>query len=128
MSGRGCLAVVLAGAALLAAAGCGTDESAASRHKAEQLVAATHAAGVGANVTVDTAEALYGTSAPAVCKLFNGSGDALNLIASPGGGHYKVFTTHAVAYGRAVVEVYCPQHLAEFNKVVGELEVDKATR
>ena len=94
-------------------AGCGSDESDSSEQAlAEQLVAATQAAGVAPRLTVDTAKSLYGTDAEAVCKAFDGelSTSAKNqLLGRFGLSRRKTITDHAVTYGGLVVDTYCPE-------------------
>jgi hypothetical protein len=119
---------ILVLAVVLIVSGCGYNHSPLARERAQELVTAAKDAGVGANVTVPTAEALYGTAAPSVCKLFRGSGTGLNLLLNPGGGHYKVITSRAREYGRVVVQVYCPQRLAEYDRVTRGLRINRSTR
>lgn len=114
-------------AVALLVGGCGYDHSAEAQRKAQQLTSAAHAAGVGDNVTVRTAEALYGKSARAVCKLFRGSGTELKLPLNPGLRGFKVVTSKEVRYGRLVVQVYCPQRLDAYNRVVAGLHVSRST-
>jgi hypothetical protein len=121
-------AAVVALAVALVIGGCGYNHGPLARQKAQELVSAAKAAGVGANVTVTTAEALYGTSAPAVCQLFHGSGTGLNLLANPGVRSYTVITSHARDYTRLVVKVYCPHRLSEYDRVAHGLRVDRSTR
>jgi len=122
------LPVVLALAAIsIGVAGCGADTSSLSQQRAEQLVSEAHAAGVGQNVTVENAEALYGTSAAAVCDVFNGSGDELNLPGNPAGRYRKAITTDAVEYTRLVVKVYCPERLPRFEALVHKLGTTRSS-
>ena len=102
--------VVAAALALaLAAAGCGSTNAAAGnaeQQKAEQLVSATHAAGVAPNLTVDVAKALYGRDAPTVCKVFRDgltTAERNDLLGNPSGRRSKTITSDAVdlrAHGR----------------------------
>lgn len=114
--------VVLAGIS----AGCGSDESEASEQAlAEQLVAATRAAGVAPRLTVDAAESLYGTDAAAVCKAFDGelSTSAKNqLLGRFGLSRRKTITDHAVTYGGLVVDTYCPQFRDRYDEVVADID------
>ena len=111
-------------ASLLAA--CGSDEAGSSEEAlAQQLVDATTAAGVAPRLTVDVAEALYGTDAPAVCDAFDGglSTSAKNiLLGNPGHGRRKTITDDAIQYGRLVVQTYCPQFEPEYDAVVADLD------
>ncbi len=99
-------------------AGCGSDESDASEQAlAEKLVAATQAAGVAPNLTVDAAESLYGSDARAVCKAFDGdlSTSAKNqLLGRFGLSRRKTITDQAVTYG-GLVDRYV------LSRVPGEL-------
>lgn len=108
-------------------AGCGSDEAegASEQAMAEQLVAATRAAGVAPRLTVQTAEALYGADAPAVCEAFDGelSTSAENLVFGRLGlSRRKTITDDAVTYGRLVVETYCPDQLADFDRAARDLD------
>jgi len=116
--------LVLAGIA----SGCGADRGPLAEQRAEELVAAAEAAGVAANVTVENAEALYGTSATEVCDVFAGSGDEPNLPGNPAGRHWQVFTTETVEYTRLVIKTYCPDRLEKFEDVVDELEIAGGSR
>jgi len=120
--------LALALLAALAIGGCGADTSPLAKHRAEELVAATEAAGVAQNLTVENAEALYGRSADSVCEVFNGSDDELNLPGNPAGNHYRVFTEEAVEYTRLVVKTYCPDRLDNFEDAVDELEIAGSSR
>ncbi len=105
---------------------CGSDEAGSSEEAlAQQLVDATAAAGVAPRLTVDVAEALYGTDAPAVCDAFDGglSTTAKNiLLGNPGHGRRKTITDDAIEYGRLVVQTYCPQFGADYDAVVADLD------
>ncbi len=121
------MAVVVAIVALAGvSAGCGSDESEADEQaKAEQLVAATQAAGVAPRLTVDVAESLYGTDAEAVCKAVDGdlSTSAKNqLLGRFGLSRRKTITDHAVTYGGLVVDTYCPEFRAQYDELVADLD------
>ena len=106
-------------------------EKATAQAKAEQLVSAARKSGVAPRLDVDTAKALYGADAPAVCKAFRGglsSAESLVLLGNPSGRRSKTITTNAVEYGRLVIKTYCPDHLSEYDKVVKELDPIKTTR
>lgn len=119
---RRSIAAIVVAAALIN--GCGSDDDAASRAKAEQLVDAVHAAGLAPRLDVDTAEALYGDDAPAVCDAFDGelSTSALNTLLGNLAQRRKSITDHAVGYGRIVVETYCPENVDQFDDVVADVE------
>ena len=89
-------------ALLLLVAGCSDDSDDASEQAlAEQLVDAAHAAGVAPRLTVDVAESLYGTDAPAVCDAFDGglsTAERTLILGNPGHGRRKTITDDAVTY------------------------------
>ena len=121
------MAVILVIVALAGVnAGCGSDESEADEQaKAEQLVAATQAAGVAPRLTVDVAESLYGTDAEAVCKAFDEelSTSATNqLLGRFGLSRRKTITDQAVTYGGLVVDTYCPEFRGNYDAVVADLD------
>ena len=111
-------------AATLILAGCGSTsdaDQATETEKAEQLVAATQAAGVAPHLTTDLAEALYGTDASTVCDVFESgltTAERNDLLGNPSGRRSKTITTNAVEYGRIVVQTYCPDELANYDEVV----------
>ena len=112
---------------LLLGGGCGrsTADDAEARRKATQLVAATESAGVAPNLTVEVATSLYGTSAPTVCKVFDGgltTAERNDLWGNPTGRRAKTITTNAVTYGRLVVQTYCPDELSSFDDAVTTLD------
>lgn len=115
-------------AVAVVAVGCGStsaSEEADEQRKAEQLVAATQAAGVAPHFTVDLAASLYGTDAPTVCDVFAdglATAERNDLWGNPTGRRAKVITTDAVTYGRLVVEVYCPDELPHFDAAVASLD------
>lgn len=118
--------LVIAGAMLVASCSSTSDADAATeQQKAESLVQATQAAGVAPRLTVDIAESLYGTSAPAVCDVFDGglsTSESLILLGNPANGRRKTITTNAVTYAQLVVETYCPDELGDFNDAVAGLD------
>ena len=107
-------------------AGCGSDETDSSEQAlAEQLVAATKAAGVAPRLTVDTAKSLYGTDAEAVCKAFDEdlSTSAKNqLLGRFGLSRRKTITDQAVTYGGLVIDTYCPEARERYDKVVADVD------
>ena len=106
------------------------EDEATEQARAEQLVDAAHSAGVAPRLTVDVAESLYGTDAPAVCDAFDGglSTAEQNLIlGNPAHGRRKTITDNAVTYGRLVVETYCPDNLDEYDDVVADLDPFEAS-
>jgi hypothetical protein len=122
--------MVLGALSALVVAGCGEDAtSATGRERAEQLVAATEAAGVAPGLTVDAAEALYGDDAPAVCRAFDGGTSSAADVALRGhlANRRKVITTDAIIYGRLVVQTYCPDVLGDYDAVVDELDPFEVT-
>ena len=115
--------------ALLAA--CSSTHSAEETSKAEKLVAATESAGVAPGLTVDSAEALYGTSASQLCDALDGgvsSAEQLLLTGNLTGRRDKVITTDAVTYGGLVVKTYCPDQLSAYDDLVDDIDATKVTR
>lgn len=129
--GAGTLTVA-ALAFVLFTAGCGSTsaaDQAAEQEKAEQLVAATQAAGVAPHLTVDLAESLYGTDAPTVCDVFADgltTAERNDLWGNPTGRRAKVITTDAITYGRLVVQTYCPEELQNFDDAAKTLDPVKS--
>ena len=122
------MAPVAALASVLVIAGCGSTsaaDKATETQKAEQLVAALHAAGLAPHLTAEVAEALYGTDAPAVCDVFADgltTAERNDLLGNPSGRRAKTITTDAVAYGHIVVTTYCPAELANYQSAVQHLD------
>jgi hypothetical protein len=101
-----------------------------SQQKAQQFVAAAHSAGVAPHLTVGVAEALYGSSAPAVCQVFKGGLDTAernDLVGNPSNRRPTTITTNAVTYGRLVVQTYCPDELSRYNAFVNNLNPVKSS-
>ena len=130
---RGVLLAGAAAALLLLSAACSSTsdaDQATEQARAEQLVDAARAAGVAPRLTVDTARALYGTDAPAVCDAFDGglSTAERNLIfGNPAQGRSKTITDDAVIFGRLVVKTYCPDNLDHYDDAVADLDPITAT-
>ena len=127
-------AVFLVTAALLllpsACSSTSASDEATEQALAEQLVDATRAAGVAPRLTVDVAESLYGTEAPAICDAFDGglsTAEQNLLLGNPAHGRRKTITDDAVTYGRLVVETYCPDDLDEYDDVVTDLDPFEAS-
>src|SRR6186997_1511891 len=105
---------VVTAALLLLPSACSStsaSDEATEQALAEQLVDASHAAGVAPRLTVAVAESLYGTEAPAICDAFDGglsTAEQNLLLGNPAHGRRKTITDDAVTYGRLVVETYCP--------------------
>ena len=122
------LAIVSVLASALVIAGCGSTsaaDKATERAKAEQLVAALHAAGLAPHLTPEVAEALYGKDAPTVCDIFKEgltTAERNDLLGNPSGRRAKTITTDAVAYGHIVVTTYCPAELANYQEAVQHLD------
>jgi hypothetical protein len=103
---------------------------ATSEQKARQLVAATHSAGIAPHLTVGVAEALYGSNAPAVCRVFEGgltTAEKNDLAGNSSNKRPKAITTNAVSYGRLVVQIYCPGELSHYNELVNHLNPVKSS-
>lgn len=109
-------------------AGCASTsdaEEARQQQRAEELVAATQAAGVAPGLTVGVAESLYGTDAAAVCEAFRGGSTTsaeLILQGNTSQGRRKVITDDAVTYARLVVETYCPDVGPAFEREVRTID------
>ena len=109
---------------------CSSTPSAKEKSRAEKLVSATKSAGVAPGLTVETAEALYGTSAPQLCDALDGgvsSAESLLLTGNPSGRREKLITTDAVTYGRLVVKTYCPGQLSTYNDLVDDIDATEVT-
>jgi hypothetical protein len=118
------------GAVVLLAA-CSSTSSAKETSRAQDLVAATKSAGVAPGLTVEAAEALYGTSAPQICDALDGgvgTAESMLLTGNPSGRREKLITTDAVTYGRLVVETYCPGELSTYDDLVDDVDATKVTR
>ncbi len=99
--------------------------------RAVELVSRAHTAGVAPRLTVDTAEALYGKDAPAVCDAFEqglNTPEELILLGNPSGRRAKPIPPHAVRYGRIVVQTYCPDELEHYEAAVKDLRTVERTR
>jgi hypothetical protein len=124
--------VVRRGAALaliaLLVVGCSStsdEDEATEQQLAEQLVAATQEAGVAPRLTVDVAESLYGTDAPAVCDAFDGgtsSAGDLILRGNVAQGRRKAITDDAVTYAGLVIQTYCPDVQSDFDDAVADID------
>lgn len=127
---RGAPVAVLAVVAVLVAA-CSTTHDAQQQSDAQRLVTATRSAGVAPRLTVEVAEALYGSSAPQICDALDGgvsSAEELLLAGNSSGRRGKVITTDAVTYERLVVQTYCPDDLATYDDLVSDIDATKTTR
>lgn len=94
-------------------------------------MSATQAADVAPGLTVSTAEALYGTSAPQICDALSGgvsSAESLLLSGNPAGRRSKLVTTDAVTYERLVVKTYCPDHLSTYDQLTSDIDGTSTTR
>jgi hypothetical protein len=118
----------LGAALLLLAAACSSSGSAKEESLAQQLVSETRAAGVAPGLTVDSAEALYGTTAPQLCDALDGgvsSAESLLLTGNPAGRRPKLVTTDAVTYGGLVVKTYCPENESTYQDLVSDIDATK---
>jgi hypothetical protein len=114
----------------VALSGCGTSGSADEQAKAEQLVKETDSAGVAEGLTVQTAESLYGTSAPQICDALDagiGSAASMLLTGNPSGRRPKLVTTDAVTYAGLVVSVYCPDQTKAFDDLLADIDPTEPT-
>jgi hypothetical protein len=121
-------ATAMAVGCALVVAGCGAANAPSGTpeaQRAEQLVSSAKAAGVAPHLTVGVAEAMYGSTAPGVCKVFEDgltTAEKNDLLGNPSGRRPKSITTDAVTYGRLVVQAYCPQQLAHYDAAVEDLD------
>jgi len=116
-------------AVLALTSGCSSDDSdddeAFEQSLAEQLVAATQAAGVAPRLTVDVAEAMYGSDAPTVCEAFDGelsTATKNQLLGRFGLSRRKTITDSAVTYGGLVIDTYCPEFRSRYDDLVADLD------
>ena len=125
------MAIVTWVAALLSACSSSTTtEQAADATLAEKLVAAAHAAGVAPGLTAAVAESLYGGTAAQVCDVLGGgvsSAESMLLTLNPSGRRAKVITDDAIAYGRLVVQTYCPGELSTYDDLVSGIDGTETT-
>lgn len=130
-SGAGRLITVLCAVALLTACSSSTTtQQAGDAAKAETLVAAVHSAGLAPGLTVAVAESLYGGSAAQVCDVLDGgvsSAESMLLTLNPSGRRAKVITDDALAYGRLVVQNYCPAELSTYDDLVAGIDGTETT-
>ncbi len=116
--------VALGVAALLGS--CTTaDGNAAETARAIALVDATRQAGLAPGLTVDAAIALYGEDAAGFCDLHDDGiddVDGLVILGNTSQGRRPALTDHAIAYGRLVAEVYCPDILGAYDAAFADVE------
>ncbi|MGO4255011.1 hypothetical protein [Marmoricola sp. RAF53] len=118
-------------AALVFLVACSTSHSASEKAKAQQLVAATESADVAPGLTVQAAEALYGSSAPQLCDALDdgiSTAEQLLLTGNPSGRRGKLVTDDAITYGRLVVQTYCPKKISEYDDLVDDIDGTEVTR
>jgi hypothetical protein len=116
---------------VLPLAACSASHGPQARSNAESLVSATRSAGVAPGLTVDTAEALYGSGAPQICDALKGglsSAETLLLAGDQSGRGGKVVSSDAITYERIVVQTYCPDQLSTYDQLVSDINVTKTTR
>jgi hypothetical protein len=106
----------------------------AAEHKAAQLGQRWHALGLQAPANRDVLVRQYGTDGGAVCDT---SGDALTqallktALANGAGGPGQravIVDRNVVAGERAVLEVYCPSRLANFDHFISGLKFKNVIR
>jgi len=121
---------VLAGALVLllaaGAAGCSSeDATAAETTKAAALQAKLEPLGI--DVETETIITLYGDDGGKVCEIASDPAamEREGLLAHPRFALRKLHvTTEAVAYTKAVIEVYCPDELGAVTDYIDGLRVD----
>ncbi|MEM8620031.1 MAG: hypothetical protein AAGF73_09940 [Actinomycetota bacterium] len=110
---------------LLISAACSSDSDPLAEQRASELVDRAAEAGVAPGLTVETAEALYGTDAPAFCEAHRGDLDGvagLVVVGNTAQGRRPVITDEAITFGRLVAEVYCPDVLDDYDAFVGDVD------
>jgi len=121
---------LLAAALVLGLGACGSDEGTkAERAKAEQLQAKLASLDVDADIDVDTAVSLYGDDGGKTCAIAEDPAAMARegLLAHPRFALRKTeVDPDAVAYTKAVIEVYCPDRLADVEDYIEGLRVDDA--
>lgn len=124
------IAVALVLGLAVGAAGCSSEPGTkAERKKAEELQAKLAPLGIDADVDVATAVSLYGDDGGKVCAIAEDPGAMARegLLAHP---RFALRKTHvdtdAVAYTKAVIEVYCPDQLTNVEDYIEGLRVDDA--
>ena len=125
--GRGSFALLVAGLTLLVA-GCGSqDVSSGEEEKAAQLEAAL--APLGVDMPVGIAASLYGTDGGHLCAAAESDGqlDHVALVGHRFALRKTRVSPQDIAYGRAVIEVYCPDELASYESFVDGLETGKTS-
>jgi len=113
--------------------GCSAQQPADPRAQADaqKLVSAAQSAGVAPELTVEVAEALYGTTAPQICGALAGgisSAESLLLNGNPAGRRVKLITDRAITYERLVVQNYCPDDLPAYDQLVAHIDATEVTR
>jgi hypothetical protein len=130
MARRLAAALLATGLAVTAAAGCGSDEGTKTeRAKAQQLQAKVEAAGIEDGIDVDTAVSLYGNDGGKVCAIAADPAAMARegLLAHPRFALRKTqVDPDAVAYTKAVIQVYCPAQLGNVEAYIEGLRVDDA--
>lgn len=126
--GRRVLPAALVTTALLLGLGaCGSEEGTkAERTEAEELQGKLAPLGID-DIETGTLVSLYGTDGGKVCAIAEDPGamEREGLIAHPRFALRKTeVDPDAVAYAKAVVEVYCPDQLANVEDYIEGLRVD----
>lgn len=123
-AGAAALCLALAGGA----SACGSDSaSSAERAKADALQAKLAPVDLEGDVDTDTLISLYGTDGGKVCEIASDPAamEREGLLAHPRFALRKTeVDPDAVAYTKAVVEVYCPDQLGNVEDYIEGLRVD----
>lgn len=120
MRDRTLIATFVALALLLSA--CGTSHSSLTGQRAQQLVKNLEAADAVPDISVETAESLYGEDAAAVCGPLED--DRVNLATwarIPLRGMPSEKTDDLIQYDRIVVRTYCPDQEHRLDDLLSEL-------
>jgi hypothetical protein len=120
MSSRILIPSLLALALLLGA--CGTEHSSLTSERARQLVENVEVADAVPEISVESAESLYGEDATAVCGPLED--DRVNIVTwgrIPLRGMPEEKTEDLIDYDRVVVQTYCPDVEPELDDLLREL-------
>lgn len=109
----------LAGVVALAGVACSNVDQSVANQRAQQLVA--QVGDLSPELDVETAESVYGDSAPTVCGLLTDSPVNIVTWARTYRGMPADETSQLVEVDRVVVQVYCPDELDRFNELLDSL-------
>lgn len=126
--GAAVLLAALLGFVVVGLGACGSEEgTSAEQAKATELQAKLAAAGIDDELETSTLVSLYGTDGGKVCAIAEDPAamEREGLVAHPRFALRKTeVDPDAVAYAKAVIEVYCPDQLANVEDYIEGLRVD----